>query len=283
MSLFPPLALDAFIRRSILPVEYINGVESIAPGFTAAREKAWRSRFDAQLRKRYGVATQGTTLPFGTNAPPLTSSGTLPPSVSLGGTPVVGSIEIVIQITTGGATGTAIFQWSQDAGQTWTSGVVTAASVTLTGTGLTANLPAAGTFSTDNIYTAPTPVPEVILGWLTAVLNRDVMRKRGANPNDPQIQLVIDDATTALAELEKAANSRDGLYDLPIVDGQDSAVTTAGPLWYTEASPYAGADVLEQQGRCEDANGVGTYGGTGSSGPSGWPSSTGPCGPQSFP
>lgn len=82
----------------------------------------------------------------------VTSAGTTPPAVTLTGTPN-GFHDVRIEITTGGALATAVFRWSINGGSTWTSGVTTAASVVLTGTGLTANF-AAGTYATNNVYTA---------------------------------------------------------------------------------------------------------------------------------
>lgn len=82
----------------------------------------------------------------------VTSAGTTPPAVTLTGTPN-GFHDVRIEITTGGALATAVFRWSINGGSTWTAGVTTAASVVLTGTGLTANF-AAGTYATNNVYTA---------------------------------------------------------------------------------------------------------------------------------
>lgn len=85
---------------------------------------------------------------------PVTESGTTPPDVTLTGTPN-GYHNVVIDITLGGARGTAEFRWSIDGGATWAaSGVATAASVTLTGTGLTAAFSTGTDYNVDNLYTA---------------------------------------------------------------------------------------------------------------------------------
>lgn len=83
----------------------------------------------------------------------VTSAGTAPPVVSLTGTPN-GYHNVRIEITTGGARGTAVFRWSADGGATWTSAVTTAATVVLTGTGLTAAFATGTDYATDNVYTA---------------------------------------------------------------------------------------------------------------------------------
>lgn len=92
----------------------------------------------------------------GTPAPEMTSvtsAGTAPPVVSLTGTPT-GYWDLRIEITTGGARGTAVFKWSSNGGTTYTTAVTTAATVSLTGTGLTAVFATGTDYSTDNIYTA---------------------------------------------------------------------------------------------------------------------------------
>lgn len=92
---------------------------------------------------------------------PVVSSGVLQPAVTLTGTPTANE-DIIIQITTGGALGTAIFKWSSNGGTSYTTGVTTAATVTLTGTGLTANFPA-GTYTLNNVYSS-----QSTLGFATA-------------------------------------------------------------------------------------------------------------------
>ena len=81
----------------------------------------------------------------------VTAAGTTPPTVSLTGTPA-GYWDLRIEITTGGARGTAVFKWSADGGATYTTGVATAANVDL-GNGITVVF-ATGTYATDNVYTA---------------------------------------------------------------------------------------------------------------------------------
>lgn len=253
----------------------------------------------------------------------MSGSGTTPPQVFLSGTSTLSvPSKVVVQITTAGALGTAVYQWSQDGGTTWTTGlqtsalaqalgqtglsvsfspgayatnnvytgqgITTAASVPLAGVGLTLGFSAgayatdnvytgqgiptgslvpltgtgiaatfaAGTYSADNLYSAATPVPEQILGWMVAILTPDVYRKRGVNPQDPQIVLLEQDRTKAEEQLTEAANSETGLLDLPTNDSGDSAVTTGEPLGHSDASPYAWQDRQACEGREQDARNV---------------------------
>lgn len=69
--------------------------------------------------------------------------------------------QIVLEFLVGGARGTATFRWSKDGGDTWSDVLVTAASVTLTGTGLAATFtdgdPTSGSFvAGDNVRVATT-------------------------------------------------------------------------------------------------------------------------------
>jgi hypothetical protein len=240
-------------RSSSLTPEDIDLATTRFPGFVEHRIAGGSSRIGARLAKRYAT-------PLGKSPPQLLAFGTLPPVVTLTGRPTLGSLEMAVQVTTPGIVGAAVFRWSQDGGETWTS-TSTAATVALGTTGLTANFPA-GSYGADNVYRASTPIPEIVLGWLVAIVDVDVWRRRGVNPQDPMIELAVADRTAALAEIEEAANAKEGLYDLPTNDmSGDSTITRSGPLCYTESSPFVGADLIDRAGVCEDENGTGTYGG----------------------
>lgn len=110
----------------------------------------------------------------------VTSSGTTPPAVTLTGTPL-GPFDLQIDITVGGAVGTAKFKFSTDGGQTWSAEITTAATVLLSDTatdslvgvngltGITAAF-AAGTYATNNLYTA-----KAILKARTLLLRRNAL------------------------------------------------------------------------------------------------------------
>ena len=249
---FPYLDLIGFKLRSAFTLpEDVDMLEARYPGFVAQQISDRSSYINARLRKRYGYTGQQTSLPFGQTAPALQASGTAPPAVTLIGRPTLGSVEMQIQITTGGPLATAVFQWSSDGGKTFTSGVTTAAAVVLGITGMSALFPI-GTYATDNHYAAAEPVPAIILQWLTAMVAYSVWNRRGRNPQDPFIEDLKAAVTLAVEELTEAANSKDGLFDLPVSEDLDSAITTGGPLGFSDSSPYAWQTRQARLGRQED-------------------------------
>lgn len=255
----PYLDKQGFRNRSVMADGEILLVENDSPGFLATRIAMRSSYINGRLRKRYGNAGSplGNSLPFGQTAPALIAQGTNPPNVTLTGRPILGCMQFQIIITTGGALGSAAFKWSSDNGVTFTSGVLTAATVTLGSTGVIANF-STGTYSTDNSYASDTCVPEIVLSWLTVLVTDDMYRKRGRDPQDPAMADLKEDVVTALAEIKEAADGDTGLFDLPSSEDTDSAVTTGGPLGYSEASPYVWTDIEARRGREEDYNGGGT-------------------------
>jgi hypothetical protein len=230
---FPYLDLAGAKLRSILRPSYFDDVEGLSPGFTAQSIATNTSPINSKMRKRYGG-----TLPWGQSPPALVPAGVSPPAVVLAGRPTLGSLLMVIQITTGGALGGALFRWSSDGGTTWTAtGVATAASVPLGTTGMAAIFPAAS-YDTTNVYAAAPPVPETILRWLTSLVTDDVSVRHGINPNDPLAVRIAGRVEQTWKQLEEAANSKEGLWDLPASEDQGSAVNTGGPQAYAEQSPY---------------------------------------------
>lgn len=265
---FPYLDLDGFRARSILPDTDITALEQRYPGWLAQSISSWTSRINAQLRKRYGVgAYAGNALPLGQTPPALLSAGTAPPLCALVGRPTLGSAETIVQITNAGALGFAVLRWSADNGRAWTSGIVSAATVSLWH-GLTLAM-GVGAYSADNVYYAATPVPETVLLWLTILVTWDAYQKRGRNPQDPLILDLKEDRVRVLAEIAQAADSKDGLFDLPASEDVDSAITTGGPIFYSESSPFVSADRQQCVGTIEDCAGFGSIGS--SSGGVQWP------------
>lgn len=135
-------------------------------------------------------------------------------------------------------------------------GITTAPTVGLA-YGLTAVFPV-GNYATDNVYTSPTPVPEVVLGWLTDLVSLDVYDRRGANAQDPTLVRLAATVERVQTEVKEAADGDTGLFDLPTNDDTDSAITTGGPQFYSETSPYVSADREACIARSEDARGRGT-------------------------
>ena len=56
-------------------------------------------------------------------------------------------------------------------------------------------------------------------------------------------------------EIKEAADGKDGLFDIPIVEDLDSAITTGFVLGYSEQSPYTWTDVEACEGSFEDRRG----------------------------
>lgn len=87
------------------------------------------------------------------------------------------------------------------------------------------------------------PVPEIVLGWLALRVTPKLYERRGWDPSDAQAQSILADAQAALDEMKEAADSADGLFDLPLKqDEAESAVVKGGPISYSEASPYTWTD-----------------------------------------
>jgi hypothetical protein len=246
-----------------MPSNDVDRMENQDPGFTVQRIASRSSGINGRLRKRYGNGKYGNGLPLGQLAPALLSAGTSPPVALLTGRPTLGSMQIGIIITTPGALGAAVCKFTLDGAVTYTAGVTVNSSVALNSasmqSGLTAQFPV-GNYGSDNQYAAATPVPEIVLDWLTVQVTADLYAKRGANPEDPQMQWLREDLTRVYEEIKEAADSKDGLFDLPTSEDLDSAVTTGGPLGCSDGSPYAWQDRQARRGGAQDAR---QYGGPG--------------------
>jgi hypothetical protein len=253
---FPYLDLQTFKRLSQVPPEIVEGVETKEPGYVDLMINKWSGYIDGRLRKRYGKS-----LPLGQKPPALLSTGANPPSVTLVGRPTLGSMRMVVQITSAGPLGSAVFKWSFDGGINFTTGVTTGPSVVLNSTmfvtGMSAQF-AVGNYDTSNVYRADSPVPGEVLSWLTILVTPDVLVRHGYSYTDPSMVNFMADRKQAMDELKEAADSNTGLWDLPIVnEDSGSGISTGGPFWYTEASPYVASDELGRQGRADDARGFG--------------------------
>lgn len=110
-------------------------------------------------------------------------------------------------------------------------------------------------------YAVPfeSPYPLAVVRWLAALVTERAYLKRGVDPNDAQMSRILEDAKDARTELEEAANSVEGLFDLPVrADSTSSGISKGGPLGYSEASPYVWKDAQREAGAEEDRNGVGS-------------------------
>jgi hypothetical protein len=95
-------------------------------------------------------------------------------------------------------------------------------------------------------YTVPfaAPYPKKALGWIAAIVTFEAYNKRGRNPQDPAVADLTEARDRALTEIKEAADSKDGLYDLPLrEDAQTSGISAGGPLGTSQVSPYDWVDV----------------------------------------
>ena len=87
------------------------------------------------------------------------------------------------------------------------------------------------------------PVPEIVVRWQTLIVTPEAYRARGYDPQDPSLEAVEADRTRAYEQIKEAADSQNGLYDLPLLDAADASGLAKGEPWSTsEASPYSWTD-----------------------------------------
>jgi hypothetical protein len=103
------------------------------------------------------------------------------------------------------------------------------------------------------------PVPEQVTLWLAQIVTESLMLRRGVDAQDEQFQSIVEMAARAREEIKEAANSQDGLWDLPLNETSVSLITRGGPLGYSEASPYVWSTVQAERATSEDESGSGTF------------------------
>lgn len=90
-------------------------------------------------------------------------------------------------------------------------------------------------------YDAPfaSPYPVAVQNWLARIVTHRCYLKRGIDPTDAQSTAIKDDADAAMKEIQEAADSDKGLFDLPLrADTTAPGITKTAPLGYCEQSPY---------------------------------------------
>ena len=111
-------------------------------------------------------------------------------------------------------------------------------------------------------YSVPfgAPVPNIVRSWLARIVTPRVWHQRGHDPTDLSYPLVAADDAEAREEIKEAANSDEGLFDLPLrSDSSLSGINSAGfPRLYSETSPYVFTDEQVATGRTEDGGRGGT-------------------------
>jgi phage tail sheath gpL-like len=152
------------------------------------------------------------------------TGGSVGPLITTSGTPTADR-EFVVEITTGGAVATAVFKWSNNDGQTYTTGVTSAATVLLSD-GVTIAMPA-GTYVVGEIYSF-TALAATTYG--TAAVNTiyDIDTK--------------DKANTLFAPGSELANMVDAALDIPGVNLRAIATAEAsGGAYASIAITFGGS------------------------------------------
>lgn len=104
-------------------------------------------------------------------------------------------------------------------------------------------------------YAAPfaSPYPEALKWHVAQVVVAALWQKRGYNPGSAQDAIIQSNREAALAWLKEAADSKDGLIELPLRENTTAeGVARGGPRAYHEASPYRWTDVQRDAGRLDD-------------------------------
>ncbi len=105
-------------------------------------------------------------------------------------------------------------------------------------------------------YAAPfaAPYPEALRWNVAQVVVAALWQKRGYNPGSAQDEIIQKNKEDALAWVKEAADSRDGLVELPLREdlASSAGVARGGPLGYAEQSPYTWTDLQLREGRTED-------------------------------
>jgi len=88
-------------------------------------------------------------------------------------------------------------------------------------------------------FAVPPATPETVVGWLERLVTWELYLKRGIDATDEQVARIEARHDVAKAEVAEAAESRDGLFELPLRrDSNATGVSRGGPLGYSEVSPY---------------------------------------------
>lgn len=99
------------------------------------------------------------------------------------------------------------------------------------------------------------PAPVIVKEWVARMVEVSCWLKRGVRTTDEQFLEYKARGDKALEELDLAANSETGLFDLPLSGTNTSGVVTRSwPRAYSEASPYVWTDDQREIGHSEDTS-----------------------------
>lgn len=110
-------------------------------------------------------------------------------------------------------------------------------------------------------YAVPfeSPYPEAAMTWCARLVTPLCWERRGYDPTDESMVRADLRRDEAKAEIKEAADSAEGLFDLPLRSNTTATgISKGAPLGYSEQSPYVGFDRSRETGRDEDFNGSGT-------------------------
>lgn len=94
-------------------------------------------------------------------------------------------------------------------------------------------------------FSDPGPVPEVIRGWLVTLVDREVWKATGTNPEGRVDGWYDEDKKHVDEQLKEAASAQEGLFGLPLKSTSPDGTTaiTNACLGYSEQSPYTWTDL----------------------------------------
>lgn len=102
-------------------------------------------------------------------------------------------------------------------------------------------------------FAAPPDTPVAVQGWIERLVTPRVYLKRGIDPTDAQWDAIQQGHTDALAETKEAADSLEGLFELPLKESDaEDGITRGAPLSFTEVSPYTWTTVQRDEAELED-------------------------------
>ena len=90
------------------------------------------------------------------------------------------------------------------------------------------------------------PEPEIVVSWKAKIVTPEAYRARGFNPSDTTLEAAEKDRDRVYEQIKEAADAKDGLFDLPLAEGQGEGISKGGPLGYSEASPYDWTDAQSE-------------------------------------
>lgn len=85
------------------------------------------------------------------------------------------------------------------------------------------------------------PCPAKVKEWLVRLLDARSYLKLGVDANDQQIEWIHADVAEVFKEMQEAADSQTGLWQLPLIQGQPGSNGIISPkvLSFSQASPYS--------------------------------------------